>query len=305
MDYDENTAISIYSFNSARKGFCSMSLRESSKYLRYILNDAQPDICLLPGDSKALKYSGCENRYRQYGVPTLDGTVLLYSSRVDVNKPDINFTTFRPLPGIDFDKLVCPRVAIRAPAPLSHIVKEFNIVTWKHTLYTESKIDVRAPTESIILFGQQLAIETERGVFICGEMTVDAMTVQPIVKKLNENQRELFLSALTQDRPQVGYLPNMMSALFRAKRHLFEMKVFKCDARAVNESNSAKMNNLNNNEADCFIASKDLELTKAELVNVEDCTARSIKMCPPPLKEHAPTKTQLIIAPRPPRHHGG
>lgn len=282
-----------------------MSKEQSSNYLGHILNGAQPDICFLPGDDKCLKYSGCVNGYGQYLVPTLDGTVLLYSSRVEVKKPDISFGTFGPLPGIDFDKMVCPQVAIRAAAPMNHIVKEFNLITWNHTLYTESKTDIGTLSESIILFAQRLSIQTGRCVLIGGEMTIEFTTLEDIVKKLSTEQKELFLSNIQPEMSQLGYLPSMTNATFRGLRHLFEMKVFRCNANEVTKSKTRISNVRNNNVADCFIASKELELTEAKLVDVEQATARCIKMCPPALKEHAPTKTEMVITPRPPRHSGG
>lgn len=278
-----------------------MPSERGSKYLGDILDGAKPDICFLPGDDKSLKCSGIIRGYDQYLTSNGDSAALLFNaSKVQMKSPDVNLSAFGNLAGLDVDQLVCPRVEIRAPAPISNIVKEFNLITWKYTLYTEAKVQVETLSESLILLAQRLAWQTGKGVLIGGEMTIDFSSLQKLINKLCKEGDEMFLSSIQPEMGQLGYLPSMTKASLRDQRHLFMMKVFRCSSNTGN----GIVNTWNGQVADCFIASKTLELTEASLMNVEQVIGRGIKMsCP--LKQHAPTKTEMVIPPRPPRHHGG
>lgn len=280
-----------------------MSTAKSTKYLDKILNEEKADICFLPGDDQSAKLSGIVRGYGQYLSPTADGTILLYnSSKVQMKKPDVNFSVFGHLPGIDFDQMVCPQVEITTHYPERRVVKEFNLISWKYTLYSEPKTDISVLTESILLFSQRLALQTGKGVLIGGEMTIDYSLLQQIVKKVSTDQDELFMANMQPEMSQLGYLPSMTKGSFREHRHLYKMDLYRCSGPSMNDTGSGVVKTWK--QADCFIASKTLELTEAKLVNVEQVLGREISVkCP--LKEHAPTKTEMVIPPRPPRHHGG
>ena len=314
--------LSIMSFNSSRKGLYSMSRDRGSMFMDKILNGASPDICFLPGDDKTVKYSGAVQGYCEYRTCSEDGTALLYSTKtVQMNKPQFCFDSFGVFRSLDLNKLVCPQVDVLGPT--NNIVKQFNLITWQYTLYgineqieqTKSREERLNLTESLIMFSQRLAMQTGQGVLISGEMAIDSQSLSALVKKLCKDGQDFFLSEIQPEMAKHAYLPSMTKASFRDVRHLFMMNVFKCKSSSVF---NGSVNTWNEQMAECFIASKSLELSDASMVDVDEAIAgRHIKLCPStkpvygpprPKTDHtcpSPIKTEMKIPPRQPRHHGG
>ncbi|XP_052815576.1 uncharacterized protein LOC128242457 [Mya arenaria] len=293
--------LSIVSFNSSRKGLSSLPNAHRSPYLERILEASAPEICLLPGDDKAVSMNAVMG-YGQYKVPSADGTVLLFdNNRVRMRSPNVSLNTFGPLPGLDMDNMVCPGVEILSltPSVNKSVVKEFSMVTWKYTMSTETKVKIETLAESLILFSQRLALSTGKPVLVGGELSIDHGSLKEIVGRLSKDGQEKFLTGVQPEMEKHGYLPSMTKGSLRDVRHLFMMNVFKCGSGTngfVQKRNEELV-------SDCFIASKTLELTEAKLVDVEQVTGRQITM--EMLRKHCPTETSVHIPQRPPKHHGG
>jgi len=342
--------LSIISMNSARRGLSTLPGNERSSYLERILDSASPDICFLPGDDKALKMNLVIG-YKQYNVPSADGTVLLYDTkRIAVEAPQFNPCSFGQLPGLDYDQMVCPSVKVFSdqPGKGERVVKEFNLITWKYSLFVENKVGPERMSESLVRFSQKVALSTQKPVLIGGEMRIDQQMLQQIVNKLCKEGDQMFLNGVEEnlDMKERGYLPSMTKASFRPVRHLFMMKVFRCSTGPLNRSahQSVVQTWDSGFVPDCFIASKELELTEASLLDLDNVTGRHIKLetkpapkkakqqqktkerigdyCPtqtsyvapqtvfPPqtrerMRDYCPTQTSVTIPARPPRHHGG
>ncbi|XP_052804761.1 uncharacterized protein LOC128234536 [Mya arenaria] len=304
--------LSIVSFNSSRRGLNSLRTSERSPYLERIIEGSSPDICLLPGDDKAMTMNAVRG-YGQYYVPSADGTVLLYdSNRIRMNEQQVNVNGFGPLPELDTYKMVLPSVQVLSLMPSNDrsVVKEFSLVSWKYTMFSQSRDKTRT-LESLIVFCQWLALSTEKAVFIGGEMAIDYDTIVKITKNLSQKGRERYVSDAQSEMVDHAFLPSMTKATVRDRRHLFEMNVYKCKSDPVLSSNEP--------QADCFISSKILELSEAKLVDVEKVCSRqckletlvdvekvSSKQCElETLRKICPTATTMTIPQRPPRHHGG
>ncbi|XP_052805804.1 uncharacterized protein LOC128235109 [Mya arenaria] len=293
--------LSLMSFNSSRRGLCSLPTSQRSPYLEKIIVASAPDICLLPGDEKAVSMNAVKG-YGQYKVQSNDGLVMLYNNtRVRINSPHVSLNSFGPLPGLDMDSMVCPGVEVLSLTPSGNksVIKEFSMVTWKYTMVTEAKVQIETLAESLILFSQCLAWSTGKPVLVGGELTIDHGSLKQIVGKLCKEGQETFLSGVQPEMGKLGYLPSMTKGSLRDQRHLFMMNVYKCSSGTngfVQARNEALV-------ADCFIASKALELTQAKLVDVEQVTGRQIKL--EMLRKHCPTETSVHIPQRPPRHNGG
>lgn len=303
-----NDKLSIVSFNSSRKGLMTLSPGQRPSYLQRLFESAEPDICFLPGDDKYAKLNVIRG-YGQFTVPHNDDTVLLYNSnRVSMKEPQVSLNAFGYLPGLDFDQLVVPQVEVTAPKPVNQIVKEFSMVSWKFDFFeTASKKGLRAETllESIITFTQRLAWTTRKPVLIGGEMKIDFNILKKIVERLSHKENDQFLAELQPILEKVGYLPSMTEASSSDLRKLFMMKVFRCQPNnSTTIVNTWEQNN-NRQEvvSDCFIASKNLQLAEASLLDVEQVTGRQISM--PLLQTYRPTQTHIDIPVRPPKHSGG
>ncbi|XP_045197274.2 uncharacterized protein LOC123551996 [Mercenaria mercenaria] len=299
-----NDNLSIISFNSSRKGLLTLSDGQRPSYLQRLFESAEPDICFLPGDDKYANLNVIRG-YGQYTIPNAEATVLLYdSNRVKMMEPKASLNSFGPLPGLDFNQMVVPQVEVSTLQPYQQVVKEFSMVSWKHDFFQTATVEVKTLVESIITFSQRLAITTGKPVLIGGEMNIDFTILNQIVNKLSNDNQEDFLSTMQSVMSEQGFLPSMTKSSLRDIRHLFMMKVFRCKSNSSNgvvktwdDRKSTEV------VADCFIASKHLQLAEASLLDVEKVTGRQI--CIPLLKTHKPTQTSMEIPVRPPRHHGG
>ncbi|XP_052804760.1 uncharacterized protein LOC128234535 [Mya arenaria] len=283
--------LSIVSFNSSRRGLNSLKTSERSTYLKSIFEGSSPDSCLLPGDDKAMSMNAVVG-YGQYQVISADGTVLLYDNkRISMSEPQVSLNSFGPLPELYTYKMVCPSVQVLDGRS---VVKEFSLVSWKYTMFTESKERTRT-LESTIVFSQRLAFSTGKPVFIGGEMAIDCETIQTITTNLSQKGKERFLSDAQSEMVEHAFLPSTTSATFRDRRHLFELKLYRCKSGPMLSSSGS--------QPDCFISSKILELSEAKLVDVEKVCSRQCKL--ETLRKICPTETTVTIPQRPPRHQGG
>lgn len=295
-----NDNLSIVSFNPTRKGLYSLSESSRLPYLQRLFEMMHPDICLLPGDDKSAKLNVIRG-FGQYMTPNNDDTILLYDvNKVSMTTANVNLQSFGNLPGIDFDKIVCPKVEVSSLLPMKSVVKEFSIVTWHHTLFPNIvSLDNNILMESVLVFAQRLAMVTRLPIIIAGEINMEYRLLVNIVEKLGKENSDVYLQNIQPIMAENGYIPSITAAASRNERHKFMMKVYKCQ-KAYN-SNSG--NNIREFVPDCFIASKCLELKEPSILDLESVTAKHIMI--EAVKSHCPTQTSMTIPVRPPRHQGG
>ncbi|KAH3738729.1 uncharacterized protein LOC127850261 [Dreissena polymorpha] len=321
--------LSIVSLNSARRGFESLKETHRTPYLERILQSSTPDICFLPGDDKAIGPNAVVG-YQQFPAPSGDGTVLLYNyKRMTLRQPEVDmYNVIQPLKGLDPLKLVCPIVEVYAPGE-NRVVREFSMISWKYTLFKNCREEPTSLAESIILFAQRLAQMTKRPLLIGGEMPFDHGTLQNIVKKISHDNQEQFIMDISPEMKEDGYLTSNIKSSQLSQRHLFIMKVYRCSTSFTKPQEIVQTWNAGPPNADCFIASKALELTEAQLLDVEPVIGRKVEMiniantdcqsntetevkqpthrtsCSTAQHVYRPTSTTMTVQARPPKHSNG
>ena len=213
-----------------------------------------------------------------------------------MNKPNVHLSTFGQLPGLDMDKLVTPMVEILTKQPVRSVVKEFNMVSWRRDVFPSSlgQVEESKVLQSIIIFSQRFAQQTGKPIFIGGEIPLPYEMVSAIVKKLSKGANNDFLTQATDEMKPLGLTPGMVNGSQTSIRHKFMLEVFRCRSNSTWSEPTV---------SDCFIASKELQLTQAKMMDVEQVLGRQIQM--EPLKKYAPVQTEIKYDNRPPRHHGG
>ena len=152
----------------------------------------------------------------------------------------------------------------------------------------------RKSFESLITFSQMLAQRIDSSIFMSGEIPLPFSQVEATVRKLSTDTNEAFLKRLADDDTvSKDYLPSMINGGTRSIRHKFMLEVFHCRSNSTSDTTIS----------DCFIASKELQLKEAKMLDVESVLGRQIKM--PALKTYAPVQTEIMYENRPARHHGG
>ena len=210
-----------------------------------------------------------------------------------MERPDISFSTFGDLKGLDIDKLVSPMVQIRSLKPTKSVVKEFVMVSWERDLFSFEINQDFTVLKNLVIFSQRFASASYKPVFIGGEIPLSFENVNSIVKECSKDAKFEFMCKAQEDLGPRGYLPSMTSGSTTSLRHKFMLEVFRCRS------------NLTHSEpvADCFIASKELQVAEATILNVENVLGKQIKM--ETLKKCAPVQTEIKYENRPPRHYGG
>ena len=324
MGYDVDT-LKIISMNFTKAG------KKPKSYLRELLDGQQPDLCLLPGDNDELKKTVvCE--YEQCLTQGNNKTVLLYKAKkVKLTATTIGCNEFPQLPGINFDSMVCPQATVEV-GPYQE-PKRFSILMWDDRL-TQERIDRRTQAENIIRLSQTIAEQRGSPILVGGDFNLEYTSIQKIVTHLNTERTNTFMEQATNSGlfPPETYLPSMTKGTLRPQRHLFAMRVFACKQ---NDSIVAEYGT--HQQSDFFIASKELELKDTTLLDFGTATGRQaslenlrrdcVKMeteTPVPTYSptkmsgertktetfnysacYAPTRTEMVIPPRPPKHHGG
>lgn len=295
-------ALSIVSMNSSRKGLLSLSPSNRTSYLQNILENAEPDLCFLPGD-KGETGKDVVIGYQQYMSPTNRETVLLYKAeRIKMSSPSFSFNSFGELPLVSYENILCPLVNVETLAPNpKHVIKQFSAISWHYQMcdIALSKGQQMKMSESLVILARMVAMTTRQPVLVCGEFPVSFNEVMNIVKEQTKQNRADFLQGWQEELGPHGYLPSMTNGATRDMRHRFELKGFRCKALEKNVNIRAEEASI----PDFFLASKELELKEPSLMNVEKLTGRKVQM--KALLNHCPTRTEMKIPVREPRHHGG
>lgn len=295
-------SLSIVSMNSSRKGLFSLPPSHRTKYLQDILNNAEPEICFLPGD-KGETRKDVVIGYQQYMTETNNASVILFKNqRIQMKNPKFNLNSIGPLPGISYEDIVCPFVEVEtlAPNPKS-VIKQFSAISWHYQMleYAVSQGKQTQMSESLVIFAQRVALTTGNPVLICGEFPITFNEIMKIIREQNKFHKTGFLEDFQQHLGPQGFLPSMTNGATRELRHKFELEVFRC--KAFEKKVSLKEEEVQ--VPDFFLASKELELKEPSLINFEHLTGRKVQM--KALQKYCPTKTHMDIPVRPPRHHGG
>ncbi|KAL4237079.1 hypothetical protein ACF0H5_005463 [Mactra antiquata] len=295
--------LSIVSFNSQRKGLQSLSGTDRPSYYRELFENVQPDVCFLPGDDE-YKSMVAVTGYKQYLKPESDDTVLLYDSNtVEMKQPQLSLETLTgDLPLLDVQQLVVPDVTVSSLEPYTRVVKEFNLISWRFDyLQRFNSFDgsQNRAVQSLVTFSQRLSDITRKPVLIGGELNMSFSELENIVKELSKNGHQEYLDGVQPFTSAMGYTRPISNTALRDQRHLFMMDVIKCSHSGLNGIVKTWDSTM---VADCFIASKQLQLAEAKLVDIEKVIGR--KVCVP-LTTYRPTQTHIDIPVRPPRHHGG
>ena len=291
--------LNIVSMNSSgRKGSHYQNFRKP--ILEQIIGDEEPDIMVLPGDQLDMR-SKILSEYKQATVEHNNDTVLLYDTkRLRLKSPGASgFLPSLVIPEVDNNKMAYPLVDILAPQPTQHVVKEFQIVTWHYELTQNTSQELYRFALRYVWLAQYLAFVSGVEVLITGDFNLPLGTLQELLDQHNK----LIQGDINNVKPffrEMGFLDEMTDNVFRPGRRLRQLKPVKCKARP----------NISENEY--FVASKEMQLCKTETLEKFEQPVRraSISICnaqSPVVQSYcpAPTRTQMNIPSRPPRHNGG
>jgi len=273
--------LQIISMNaSGRKGRQFMDLDD-------IVGNNEPDIIFLPGDEPDMS-SSVLSGYRQAQVAHNSETVLLYDSkRLRLKTPDwYGFIPSLVVPGIDIDKLMYPLVDILSPPPTQHAVKHFQCISW-HWKLTQTTTNVLCEfAERYLWLAQYLAWISGVEVLIGGDFNLPVAQIQKLLAEHNK----LIEKSIDDVKPffnEMGYMDCMTENIHRPERRLRQLKLHKCKTSSTTQ------------DTDYFVASKEMQLCKTEMIENSKLPGRCTTM------ECRPIKTEMCIPSRQPRHNGG
>ena len=290
-DTDRLTIISMNA--SGRKGRQYQEYRRS--VLKDVIGDAKPDMLFLPGDNLDMNSSFVES-YRKANVLHQDDTVLLYDSKriqVDNKLPSLNLT------GIDTKKLMYSVVGIKAPYPTQHVVKQFHCISWHWELTQTTSNELCNFAWRYMLIAQYLALTTELEVLIGGDFNLPICQIEELISKHNK----LVEKSIDDVKPHfrdLGFLDDMTEYVHRPQRRIRQLRLHKC--KSVEGTKQ---------DTEYFISSKEMQLRNTETMESSKSRSSSAQFAvarPRPVVETycpAPTKTEMCIPARPPRHSGG
>ncbi|XP_071173832.1 uncharacterized protein [Mytilus edulis] len=293
-DTDRLTIVSMNA--SGRKGRQYQNYRKS--YLDDIIGDNEPDILFLPGDDPDMS-SPVLKDYRQTQVHHNHETVLLYDTkRLQLQTP--NWYDLIPslvVPGIAQGKLMYPLVDILAPKPTQHVVKQFHCISWHWELTQTTTQELYQFAFRYLWLAQYLGWISGVEILIGGDFN---LPIQQIQKLLSEHNT-LVQKQVEDIKPffrEMGYMDEMTDNVNRPGRRLRQLKLHKCKSVAgINQ------------ETDYFVASKEMQLCKTEMMTASTLPGRcaTLTVTRPATQSYcpAPTKTEMCIPSRPPRHNGG
>ena len=286
--------LEIFSMNAAgRKGIQSMDYRKLC--LDEIVRNNEPDIIFLPGDEPDMS-SSVLSGYRQAQVAHNNETVLLYDpKRLRLKTPDwYGFKSPLVVPGIDINKLMYPLVDILSPPPTQHAVKHFQCISW-HWELTQTTTDVLYEfAQRYLRLAQYLAWISGVEVLIGGDFNLPVAQIQTLLAEHNK----LIEKSIDDVKPffnEMGYMDCMTENVHRPGRRLRQLKLHKSKTLSTTQ------------DADYFVASKEMQLCKTEMIANSKLPGRctTMTMTKPATTEYRPTKTEMCIPSRPPRHNGG
>lgn len=287
----------IISMNaSGRKGRLYQDYRKS--FLEDVIGNDEPDILFLPGDHPNMK-SSVMAEYDQVNVLHNNDTILLYDTkRIQLHSPKwYEAIPSLVVPGIDKEKLMYPLVDVKAPLPTQNVVKQFYCISWHWELTQTTSQERYQFAFRYVWLAQYLAWIYGFEVLIGGDFNLPVDKIEEI---LNEHNN-LVQKSIDEVKPffqEMGYLDDMTDYVHRPQRRLRQLKLHKCKSVEGIQ-----------HDTDYFVSSKEMQLCNTEMMENSNLRSRcaAISMPKPVVQTYcpAPTKTEMCIPSRPPRHNGG
>jgi len=270
-----------------------MDYRKS--YLDDIVGNNEPDVLFLPGDEPDMS-SSVLSGYRQAQVAHNNETVLLYDpKRIRLKTPDWSgFIPSLVVPGIDINKLMYPLVDILSPPPTQHAVKQFHCINW-HWELTQTTTDALYKFAwRYVWLAQYLAWSSGVEVLIGGDFNLPDEQIEKLLTEHNKLV-EQSIDGVKPFFKEMGYMDCMTENVHRPERRLRQLKLHKSKTLSTTQ------------DADYFVASKEMQLCKTEMIENSKLPGRctTMTMTKPATMECRPIKTEMCIPSRPPRHNGG
>ncbi|CAC5397809.1 unnamed protein product [Mytilus coruscus] len=237
--------------------------------------------------------------YRQTQVHHNHETVLLYDTkRLKLNTPDwYDMVPSMVVPGIQQSKLMYPLFDILSPKPTQHVVKHFHCISWHWELTQTTSDELYKFAFRYLCMAQYLGWISGVEILIGGDFN---LPIQQIQKLLNEHNT-LVQKQVDDIKPffkEMGYMDEMTDNIHRPGRRLRQLKLHQCKSVAGI-----------NKETDYFVASKEMQLCKTEMMTASTLPGRctTLTVTRPAEQNYCPlpTKTEMCIPARPPRHNGG
>ncbi|XP_063443184.1 uncharacterized protein LOC134723525 [Mytilus trossulus] len=293
---DRLSIISMKFNASGRKGRQFQEYRNS--YLNDVVGQNQPDLLFLPGDKPDMS-SPVLTDYRQAQVVHNQDTVLLYDTkRLQLQTQNSHeLISSLVVPGITQGKLLYPLVNILAPKPTQHIVKQFHCISWHWELTQTTSQELYTFASRYLWLAQYLGWITGVEILIGGDFNLKLPQVQQLVDEHNQ----IVQNSIENVKPffrEMGFLDDMTDYVHRPGRLLRQLKLHQCKSVAgINQ------------ETDYFVASKEMQLCKTEMMTTSTLPGRctTLTLTKPSTQNYCPlpTKTEMCIPSRPPRHNGG
>ncbi|KAK3603334.1 hypothetical protein CHS0354_025942 [Potamilus streckersoni] len=283
-------------------------------FLERLVHQHQPTVLLLddPYDGDSFR-SVIFRKYEKVQSDMNENIVMLYDKdRVSAQKQrDLkpNFQYLNP------DNIVIPNIEILSPLPIQTVINRFACVTWSEaTIYEENRRN--AWMEELISYSQHIAMTRNLPILMGGDFK---FPIPELKKLVNTRNKSVFSDLREKTQPMfdeigIGLASQVDYQLGRHKR-LLTMK--------VHEVQGTMSRN------DCFIASQELRLRDPSFISIEELWSTAIYMygekeCQGGRPEEisnqttmnghyhqerptqfCPTKTDIYVPPRPPKHHGG
>ncbi|KAK3603330.1 hypothetical protein CHS0354_025937 [Potamilus streckersoni] len=276
----------------------------------------EPTILLLddPYDGNLFKAS----IFQKYETVTSDinqNIVMLYdANRVSATKqrdirPDVQY--------LNFDNIVIPNFEVLSPQPMQEVINRFACLTWTGANIYEEENKRKSYIEQLISLSQAIAMTRNLPILMGGDFK---FPISELKKLVNSRNQSAFSSLREDTQPMfeqfgIGLASQVDYQLGRPKR-LLTMKVHE-----IPRHNGTISKN------DCFVASQELRLRAPSFINIDELWSTAIylrgeKECNggkplsnqttmnghcerPSPAQFCPTKTDIYVPQRPPRHHGG
>ncbi|XP_063440655.1 uncharacterized protein LOC134721510 [Mytilus trossulus] len=293
-DIDRLTIVSMNASGRKRRQY--QDYRKS--YLKDVIGDNEPDLLFLPGDDPDMSSSEL-NDYRQTQVHHNHETVLLYDTkRLKLSTPDwYDMVPSMVVPGIQQGKLMYPLFEVLAPKPTQHTVKKFHCISWHWELTQTTSQELYQFASRYLWLAQYLGWTSKVEILIGGDFNLPIKKIQELLDEHNT----LIQKGVEDIKPffrKHGYMDEMTEYIQEPGCALRQLKLHKCKSVAGI-----------NGDTNYFVASKEMNLCKTEMMTASTLPGRctTLTMNRPAVQNFCPlpTKTQMCIPARPPRHNGG
>ncbi|KAL3883265.1 hypothetical protein ACJMK2_029548 [Sinanodonta woodiana] len=213
---------------------------------------------------------------------------------------------------LNFDNIVIPNFEVMSPQPMQTVLNRFACVTWTGSNTCEEENKRKSYMDELISLSQNIALIRNLPVIMGGDFK---FPISELKKLVNSRNKSVFSGMRENTQPMfeqlgIGLASQVDYQLGRPKR-LLTMKVHE-----IQQYNGTIPRN------DCFVASQELRLRDPNFISIDELWSTSIYLhgekeckgsepsfsqtiknghCERPI----PTKADIYIPQRPPKHHGG